>query len=218
MNLDNNIRVNLGCGPTCLKGWKNYDNSISAKLAKFPLVSKVLLKTKIINCEQYNMIIACRKNNITYADATKRIPLPDNSASCVYSSHMLEHVSRGKLMYLFKEIKRVLKPGGIIRIGVPDLDIAILNYKKDEDADKFMSDLLMEPPTIETFKDKIKLLLIGYRQHQWMYNKKSIVSLLEKNGLKNVHIKNIGETNINDHKELNLFERSKETVYVEGFK
>lgn len=218
MNIDNNIRVNLGCGPSIIRGWKNFDNSISTKLSKFPRISKMLLKTNVINFEQYNMIISCKKNDITYADATKKIPLLDNSASCVYSCHMLEHIPRNKLNVLFKEVKRVLKPGGIIRIGVPDLDIAISEYEKNKDADEFMKSLLVEPPPINSIIEKLKLLLIGYRQHQWMYNKKSIVSLLRANDLKDVHIKSPGETNIIDYGELDLYERSEETIYVEGFK
>jgi predicted SAM-dependent methyltransferase len=53
------------------------------------------------------------------ADATN-IPLPDNYADIVFSSECLEHFSWKKYQDVLKEWCRILKPGGMIRIEVPD--------------------------------------------------------------------------------------------------
>jgi SAM-dependent methyltransferase len=51
----------------------------------------------------------------------KGFPYPDNHFEVVYSSHVLEHFTREQAQFLLSEANRVLKPGGILRIVVPDL-------------------------------------------------------------------------------------------------
>lgn len=53
-----------------------------------------------------------------------RRPLPFVSASCdaVYAAHVLEHLAPGEAGRLAAEIHRVLRPGGIVRLVVPDLE------------------------------------------------------------------------------------------------
>lgn len=53
-------------------------------------------------------------------DAIK-LPYPDESVDEVYASHVLEHFPYEKTAQVLKEWARVLKPGGIMRIGVPDM-------------------------------------------------------------------------------------------------
>jgi len=50
------------------------------------------------------------------------IPLPDNSCDVVYHTAVLEHMRREEALPFMRECYRVLKPGGIIRVGVPDLE------------------------------------------------------------------------------------------------
>lgn len=48
----------------------------------------------------------------------------DNAVDEIYASHVLEHLSfRDELPQALKEIRRVLKPGGVARISVPDFEI-----------------------------------------------------------------------------------------------
>jgi predicted SAM-dependent methyltransferase len=56
------------------------------------------------------------------------IPCADSSFEVVYHSHMLEHFPKDKAPELLHECYRVLKPGGIIRVVIPDLEQAALNY------------------------------------------------------------------------------------------
>ena len=52
----------------------------------------------------------------------KGIPSPDNEFDVVYHSQLLEHFPRNRAEPFIKECLRVLRPGGIIRIAVPDLE------------------------------------------------------------------------------------------------
>ena len=60
--------------------------------------------------------------------------IPDNSVSAVYASHTLEHASfgNGQLEDTLKEWKRVLRPGGLLLISVPDLRTIFQLYLREE--------------------------------------------------------------------------------------
>jgi predicted SAM-dependent methyltransferase len=50
--------------------------------------------------------------------------LPDASCAEIYASHVLEHLGyNGELQNTLKGFHRVLKPGGRLRVSVPDLEI-----------------------------------------------------------------------------------------------
>lgn len=49
---------------------------------------------------------------------------PDMSCEEIYASHVLEHLSyRDEILPTLQGIHRVLKPGGLLRVAVPDLDV-----------------------------------------------------------------------------------------------
>ncbi len=56
------------------------------------------------------------------------IPFSDNYFDLVYHSHLLEHFPKAESYIFIKECYRVLKPGGIIRIVVPDLEEITKTY------------------------------------------------------------------------------------------
>lgn len=56
------------------------------------------------------------------------VPHNDNSFTVVYHSHVLEHFPKDKAREFIKECYRVLKPGGIIRVAIPDLEQIARNY------------------------------------------------------------------------------------------
>jgi predicted SAM-dependent methyltransferase len=50
------------------------------------------------------------------------VPLPDASCDAVYNAALLEHLPRQDAERFLRECHRILKPGGTLRIGVPDLE------------------------------------------------------------------------------------------------
>ena len=154
------IRVNIGCGKSPINGWTNYDNSLAIKLANSPLlfISKSL---KLLRKQQIENIEWNKKHKIYFVDATKKIPLEDNSVECIYSSHMLEHLSRTGSISFLDESLRILKIDGILRIAVPDLKMAINDYLTDGDADEFMERLHVGAPSISSLKEKLKLFFLA---------------------------------------------------------
>lgn len=210
------IKVNIGCGRTPTKGWLNFDNSPSLRLAKSPVRYRFAKALGLLNSAQIENIDWNRKNNIQFADATKSIPLKSSSVDCIYASHMVEHLSQEGAKSFLREVKRVLKSDGVVRIAVPDLRIAIDDYLKSNDADAFMRGIYVQAPEIKTLKQKINLFVSGYRHHQWMYDGNSLTKLLLEMGFKNVEVCTNGKTNILNPEVLDLYEREKQSVYVEG--
>jgi hypothetical protein len=59
------------------------------------------------------------------------LPYPDNSVEEIRASHILEHFSFGDGIKALSEWVRVLKPGGRLRVAVPDVD-KVLAAKGDQ--------------------------------------------------------------------------------------
>lgn len=56
-----------------------------------------------------------------YLDATERFPFPDGSIDRILCEHMIEHVDADQGTALLAECRRVLVPGGRLRLATPDL-------------------------------------------------------------------------------------------------
>jgi predicted SAM-dependent methyltransferase len=84
--------LNLGCGDRCHPGWVNVD-------------------------------LQPRQRGTVRLDVSAApLPYVDGSFAVVYHSHLLEHVPPARLDVFLGECWRVLKPGGIVRVVVPDLE------------------------------------------------------------------------------------------------
>jgi predicted SAM-dependent methyltransferase len=70
-------------------------------------------------------------------DLREPLPFPDNSVDEIYSSHMLEHfVYPEPMLSLLRDCNRMLKPGGRIRIAVPNARLFLNAYFNPEDFDR----------------------------------------------------------------------------------
>lgn len=61
-----------------------------------------------------------------WADMSQGLPFRDASVDAIYSHHVIEHLP--DLEGHFAEMFRVLKPGGVIRVGGPNGDAAMREY------------------------------------------------------------------------------------------
>jgi predicted SAM-dependent methyltransferase len=59
-------------------------------------------------------------------------PIDDGVAEVVYTSHTIEHITDAAAGNLFREAHRVLKPGGVLRITCPDVDLAYRAWREND--------------------------------------------------------------------------------------
>ncbi len=85
------VKLNLGCGRVSPQFFEDY---VNVDLIKHP--------------------------GVDVASNVKLLPFPDNYADEIYASHILEHFGTYEVTDVLKEWLRVLKPGGLIRIAVPN--------------------------------------------------------------------------------------------------
>jgi predicted SAM-dependent methyltransferase len=66
-------------------------------------------------------------------DALELKKIENETVDLVYASHLLEHFKREDSIKALKRWYEVLKPGGVLRLAVPDLEAAFGYYQKTKD-------------------------------------------------------------------------------------
>lgn len=171
------VAVNLGSGPQIAPGWDNYDNSPNLKLSKIPYAKWILWKIGILSDHHYN---AKWPKEIIARELTKPLPYAPGTVDFVYTSHFLEHILLSDVKSMLKEMFRVLKPGGVTRIIVPDLRYYIDEYVRNttanpaEAGDIFMKAMNVHPKQRDP--------------HLWMYDTPSMMKHLREAGFTQLDI------------------------------
>jgi predicted SAM-dependent methyltransferase len=207
-------RVNVGCGLTPTAGWINFDNSPALRLP-VPLL-KLMTVAGLASQESLKFSEAAPRLGIRRAVAW-RLPLRNGSVGVVYSSHMLEHLEPVEARLFLREVRRVLNPGGVLRLAVPDLLKLVQDYLASGDADGFVSRTRLASPSYRTPRSRLRVIVAGARHHLWMYDGRSLGALLRAEGFVSPHELPPGETLIPNPAPLDLRERESESVYVEAF-
>lgn len=208
----------MGCGPSVFDGWVNIDKSPSVILARLGLLRKLLFRLGLITPEQASGF----PPGVVFADVSKRIPAGDGSVDCIYSSHMIEHLSRWQALAFLRECRRVLVPGGILRLATPDLALMIRDYESgsspflDEHrtrADAFCAEYAAwsDPPG-STLRRMIRKVA-GGDNHQWLYDSESLAALLREGGFTQVEVCGFREGSL---PELERVERRERSLFVEA--
>jgi predicted SAM-dependent methyltransferase len=210
------LRVNVGCGLTPTAGWKNFDNSPSLRLSKIRLLPEVLKKLGLIGKAQLEFIQFTRKNAIEYGDASRGLPVAEGSVDILYTSHMLEHLDKVEADHFLTKALHILRPGGTLRIAVPDLAKHIAFYMESGDGNGFLDRMFVCMPRPRSLSARLAMALFGTRHHQWMYDGESLTRLLNKHGFVDIRVLESGQTGISDPGNLDLTERSYESLYVEA--
>ena len=163
-----------------------------------------------------------------YLNACRRYPFADNTFRAVYTEHMLEHIPVDYVPGLLSEVHRILQPGGMFRVTVPDLDIYVEKYTAQDRA--FFEPILVNYR--EKMKDqKKKYWLVRtpggafmsravHRcyHHHWMYDFQTLKSCLEEIGFKTVLKQQFNQSVLPEAGLLDRPDRQFETLYVDAIK
>lgn len=105
-----------------------------------------------------------------------KLPQQDNSSDLVYASHIIEYFDSEEVKDVLNEWIRVLKPGGILRLAMPDFESMVNLYSSG----KIELQQIIGPLYGKMNLNESKIY------HRMVYDFKSIEKLLNSLGMKNV--------------------------------
>lgn len=102
------MKINFGCGRQVLDGWFNVDAVVNPKAPRAP---------ELIHAIQFDATGA----------VVNPLPLPDGCADELMAMHVIEHVYAWEAPALLLEWRRLLKPGGLLVLELPNIEAAARN-------------------------------------------------------------------------------------------
>ncbi len=179
-----NLYLNIGAGPFGEEGWVNIDADMLKNIS------------------------------FTY-DCRKKIPFKSASVEVIRCEHVVEHMDREyEAIPFLKECLRVLKPGGVVRIIVPDIEKFIAAYYKHDWSivgidDKFSEEWGEADLMTRTFRQG--------GEHKFGYDFVAMSHLLKRVGFSIINREEFGVSSnpllVNDQKNHKPY-----SLYVEGIK
>jgi predicted SAM-dependent methyltransferase len=175
------VKLNVGCGTDYKKGWVNIDNNSDNNIEKLDL----------------------------NWDLRNPLPFKEGDVDFIFNEHFFEHLTVEEGQVAMKDLMRVLKPGGVMRIAMPDLEWVVDNYlhldiKKDKTLKTFKLDFV---------KTKAERLNMSFRWwgHQWLYDWEELVRRINEAGFDKVKRCRWGKSS---HPDLRNLETREESLLI----
>jgi len=157
-------RLNLACGPNRKEGWINIDPAVGVDL-RF--------------------------------DRRERLPFQDDSVEVIYSEHFFEHLNypsladsngfaglelsgnRSEVLFFLREPYRVLLPGGLFSVGIPDAERALIAYaNRNEPKFEIAQRMHWQPDWCDTLMHQINYLFRQGHEHKYAYDCETLARIL----------------------------------------
>lgn len=150
------IKLNVGCGTDYKEGWINIDNNSDENIERLDL----------------------------NFDLRNPLPFKDKSVDYIFNEHFIEHLTIEESQQAIKDFMRVLKPGGVMRIAMPNLEESIEIY-----ADKnWKKRGFIKEHGLQFVETPAELLNMSFRWwgHKWLYDWTELRRRLKQAGYRNV--------------------------------
>jgi predicted SAM-dependent methyltransferase len=117
--------------------------------------------------------------NFNRIDARNGLPYGTAAVDLANSSHFLEHLPYDDGLKFLKECRRVLKPGAVLRLAVPDAGKLMGMYSKGDDLSCFneVNDGCENAPS-----QAAKLYALLHEGHSAIYDQETLAELLKRAG------------------------------------
>jgi predicted SAM-dependent methyltransferase len=137
-------------------------------------------------------------HGVYYLDAARPFPLPDAAFRYVFCEHMIEHVDFDAAASMLAECRRVLLPGGRVRIATPDLAslVAVLNGCESELPQRYQDFFRQHfiPPGQPATGAALANAFFRSWGHRFIYDEETLRALLEAAGFEQVVRRRAGES------------------------
>ena len=166
--------------------WTNFDASPTLRFERLPLIGWLYTK----NQQRF-------PSAVRYGDIVRGLPIPSQSCSGLYASHVLEHLALDDCQVALRNSLSLLQPGGIFRVIVPDLEVLIKNYVQTmapAASVEFMHrTALGRAAGLHGLADFVKSIF-GHSEHLWMWDYKGMVRELEVAGFADIRRCELGDS------------------------
>lgn len=139
-----------------------------------------------------------------------RVPLPfaSGSASSIFHEHVIEHLSFPAAVRFLQDCRRLLEPGGVLRVGVPDFRMFAERYLTNDV--EFLRSTLPERPTPLL---TLNVLMYDFG-HRAMWDEPTLAALLAECGFGDIRACKWGESALmpapdSEHRRI-------DTLYIEA--
>ena len=183
------LMVHLGCGNALLPGWINLDCYPPAPLPNVDILT---------------------------LDMRKGLPFADASVAALFSEHFLEHLPFETVRtVILPSIRRILQPGGRIRIGVPNGEYFVDRYLACRAGER--DPLFERERGAKTPMTMLNEIAHGYG-HYFAYDFETIAQLLRDCGFVGIRRSAPSETAFEEFKGKDRIDdwRNAMTLYVEA--
>ncbi|HSX29867.1 MAG TPA: methyltransferase domain-containing protein [Candidatus Saccharimonadales bacterium] len=172
------VMLNVGCGTDYKKGWVNVDNNSDNNIKQLDL----------------------------NWDLRNPLPYKDGSVDFIFNEHLIEHLTVEEGQAVLKDLMRVLKPGGVLRIATPNLT---------EVVEQYASLPIDKDPTIKRFKltyikTPAERINIAFREwgHKWLYDTEELKRRIEEAGYTKIKFCKLRESEYPELRNLEIREES----------
>lgn len=180
--------VQYGCGLSAPEGWENYDASPTLRFERLPVVGRLYTK----NAARF-------PESVRYGDIVRGLPVPDASCAGVYSSHVIEHLSLADARVALRNSLRLLQPGGLFRVVVPDLRVLAQRYLERGGPDacsEFMHKSLLGRAGGDRGWKGLASRLFGNGAHLWLWDEPGLSRELTEAGFVDVRPATLGDSGL----------------------
>jgi predicted SAM-dependent methyltransferase len=190
------LYVQFGAGNEAIPGWVSFDSSPTLVIQKIPVVGRVL--RPMLNC--------VFDGGVRYGDIVRGLPLRENSVDGLFSSHVIEHLSYLDCSTALKNSFTYLKPRGLFRIIIPDLEWYVRRYLAAKEHADSMNAADAAPEFMKgtclglrgTRRDIWNRLYLAFSNsdHRWMWDYAGLSNALAEHGF--VDVKRFDQGNCED--------------------
>jgi predicted SAM-dependent methyltransferase len=146
-----------------------------------------------------------------YCDLRKPLPFPSRSVDEFYSSHVLEHLSLPQLLYLIRECRRVLRPGGVFNVAVPNGGMFVRSYCDPELRHRLRESVKTSLDCqLGTSMDVVNHIAHLGGEHHFLFDEDNLVALLDEAGLTDARIRDFDPNR-------DVPQRREESIYAIAF-
>jgi SAM-dependent methyltransferase len=152
-------------------------------------------------------------DGVVACDIRDGLPFDADSFDYVVSIHSLPELAYDELAPALEELRRVVRPGGTLRIALPDLEKSIDAYRRGDRAY-----FLIPDDDMQTLGGKLALHLVWYGYSRSVFVPEFIEELLRKAGFTEVHHVGYRQTRSAHPEIVSLDNREAESLFVEAVK